>query len=259
MKRVSFLSSLGAAVGLLVLVGFPATDARSEDRSSDKQTASSPPPDIQTVIHDYILGHPEVLIESLQSAKRKQEERQKEIAQTYIKDHKKELLDDPDSPVLGNPQGDVTIVEFFDYRCPYCRQVDPLLRKLIEDDPKVRVVQKQLPVLGPTSVLAARAALAARKQGKQPQMHDALITKKPDFDEDSILATARGLGLDTAKLKTDMASPEVDTEIVKSERLAKDLHLTGTPAFIVGSVLIPGATNLETLKSLIDDARDETN
>jgi protein-disulfide isomerase len=107
----------------------------------------------------------------------------------------------------------------------------------MEDDPKVRLVQKQLPVLGPTSVLAARAAL----------------------DQAAIVATARSLGLDTVRLKADMESPDVDAEILNSGRLAKDLHLTGTPAFIVGSVLIPGATNLETLKSLVDDVRDETN
>lgn len=258
MTNINNRISLVAVAGLLLLLGLPNTAARSEDRGEAGQTAS-PSADIQTVIRDYILAHPEVLIELLQSAKRRQEERQKEAAQTYIKDHKKELQDDPDSPVLGNPQGDVTIVEFFDYRCPYCRQVDPLLRKLTEDDPKVRIVQKQLPILGPTSILAARAALAAKKQGKQPQLHDALITLKPDFDEAKILTTAQSLGLDTAKLKADMASPDVEAEIVRSERLAKDLHLSGTPAFVVGSVLLPGATNLETLKSMVDDARDGTN
>jgi protein-disulfide isomerase len=253
--HIRHISMVGA--GILLLIGLSTLSARSNDIPVVQ--APSAPANLDVAIHDYILAHPEVLIESLQSAKRKQEERQQEVAQTYIKDHKQELLDDPDSPVLGNPHGDVTIVEFFDYRCPYCRQVDPVLKRLIAEDSKLRVVQKQLPILGPASVLAARAALAAEKQGKQPQLHDALITEKPDFDEAKILATAQNVGLDATKLKADMASPEVEAEIIKSGRLARDLHLTGTPGFVVGSALIPGATDLETLKSLIDDARGETN
>jgi protein-disulfide isomerase len=246
------------AVAYIVLQGalLPSI-AKSDDRAPNEQNVPTAKSDIQTTIHDYILAHPEVLIESLQQAKRKDEERQAAATKSFIGTHKKELLEDSNSPVLGNRNGDVTLVEFFDYRCPYCRQVDPLLRRLVSEDPKVRIVQKQLPILGPTSVLAARAALAANNQGKHEQLHDALMTEKPNFDEARILKVAGDLGLDLVRFKADMASPEVDAEILGSARLAKGMNLTGTPAFIVGLELVPGATNLETLKSMIDDARED--
>ena len=127
--------------------------------------------DIQQAIHDYILAHPEVLMESLQTAKRKQQERFAAITRSKIASFRKDLVEDPDAPILGNPKGDVTLVEFFDYRCPFCRQVEPSLQTLIKDDPGVRVVQKEFPILGPMSVYAAHVALAAQKQGKHTQFH----------------------------------------------------------------------------------------
>src|SRR5882724_279722 len=214
----------------------------------------TPGEEIQQTIHDYILAHPEVLIESLQTAKRREEDRRAAATKSQIKAYKKELVEDPSAPIVGNPNGDVTVIEFFDYRCPYCRQVDPWLRDLVSSDPGVRIVQKGLPILGPTSVFAA---LAANKQGKHRQFHDALMSKATNFDEASVLSVAETLGLDLGRLKVDMASPEVEAEILSSARIAKELRLTGTPAFIIGSELIPGATNLETLRALVDDARRE--
>jgi protein-disulfide isomerase len=232
----------------------------SSAAASDDITAESPPQsasDVRAIVHNYILAHPEVLIESLRLAKQKQEDEAAAATKTFIAAHKEELLADPKSPVLGNARGDVTVVEFFDYRCPYCRQAEPLLQKLINDDPNVRIVQKQLPILGPTSVIAARAALAADKQNKHLSIHNALMSQKASLDEADILHIAEGLGLDVLRLKTDMASPAVNAEITANIRVAKQLGLTGTPAFIVGSELIPGATDLATLKSLIIDTRLE--
>ena len=225
-----------------------AESANGEDLSSAK---------FEMIIHNYILAHPEVLIESLKLAKQRQEDQAAAKAKSFIAANKTQLLDDPNSPVFGNAHGDVTIVEFFDYRCPYCRQADPVLKKLISEDPKVRLVQKQLPILGPASVLAARAALAANKQNKLAVLHDALMARNPNFDEEGMLKVAESLGLDVARLKADMASPEVNAEIMNSARLAKELGLTGTPAFIVGSVLIDGGTNFATLKSMVSNAREE--
>jgi protein-disulfide isomerase len=128
---------------------------------------------------------------------------------------------------------------------------------LISDDPNVRIVQKQLPILGPTSVIAARAALAANKQNKHLALHEALMSRRGTLDEAGILRLAEELGLDVLRLKADMGSPEVNAEIVASTRLAKELGLTGTPAFIVGSELIPGATDLATLRALVIDTRRE--
>jgi protein-disulfide isomerase len=212
--------------------------------------------EIREIVHDYILAHPDVLIEALQLAKQHREEQTTAAALEVVKANKSQLFESPTSPALGNSKGDVTIVEFFDYRCPYCRQADPLLRKLTVDDPQLRIVQKQLPILGPTSVIAARAALAANRQNKYSLLHDALMAKNPNYDEEGILKLAEGLGLDPARLKADMTSSEVSAELLNTARLAKQLGLTGTPAFLVGSELIPGATDLATLKSAVSDARD---
>src|ERR1700722_4982030 len=130
-------------------------------------TANSLPsdsgPGLQQAIRDYILAHPEVLIQSLQSAKRRQEQSAAAAAKSKIVAFRKDLLEDPNAPVLGNPAGDVTLVEFFDYRCPYCRQVEPWLQTLIKEDHGVRLVQKEFPILGPASVYAAKVALVAWK------------------------------------------------------------------------------------------------
>jgi protein-disulfide isomerase len=217
--------------------------------------SSTPNTDVQRVIHDYILAHPEVLIESLRLAKQKEDQRNALNTKLMIASFKKDLVEDSNAPIFGNPLGDITLVEFFDYRCPYCRQVDPFLRTLIKDDPGVRVVQKQYPVLGPDSVFAARMALAAQKQGKHGQLHDALMEKKPNINSVAMLKVAEEIGLDMQRLKSDMNSPDVDAELRRNVEIGTALRLTGTPAIIVGTELVPGATDLATLKAMIYDAR----
>jgi protein-disulfide isomerase len=216
---------------------------------TDKDTA------LQQAIHDYILAHPETLIESLQRAKIKQEQNLAAVIKSRIVAFRKDLVDDPNAPVLGNPAGDVTLVEFFDYRCPYCRQVEPWLQTLIKEDPGVRIVQKEFPILGPASVYAAHVAIAALKQGKHTEFHNALMAKKGNIDEAIILQVAEAAGLDINRIKVDMNSPDVDAEIERSTDIAKALHLSGTPAFIIGTELVPGATDLATFKSMVEDAR----
>jgi protein-disulfide isomerase len=180
-------------------------------------------------------------------------------ARSKIVAFKKDLLEDPNAPVLGNPAGDVTLVEFFDYRCPYCRQVEPWLQALIKEDHGVRLVQKEFPILGPASVYAAKVALVAWKLGKHAQFHDALMAKQGNIDEAVILEIAQSVGLDVAKVKVDMNSEEVVSEVQRSTEVARALGLSGTPAFIMGSELVPGATDLATFKSMVDDARHRMN
>lgn len=214
---------------------------------------------LQQAIHDYILAHPEVLIQSLRLAKEREENRAAEQTKALVTSLKNDLIDDPSAPVLGNPSGDVTLIEFFDYRCPYCRQVEPFLQALIKSDHGLRLVVKEFPILGPTSVYAARVALAAYKQGKYEQFHDAVMSKRSNFDEATLLKLAEEAGLALDRLKTDMNSPEVNAEIKRTIEIAKVLKLSGTPAFIVGTELIPGATDPETLQALLDEARHGAN
>jgi protein-disulfide isomerase len=214
---------------------------------------------LQKAIHDYILAHPDVLIQSLRMAKAQEQERLAAVTKSNILALKKALIEDPNAPILGNPAGDVTLVEFFDYRCPYCRQVEASLQSLIKSDPGVRIVQKQFPVLGPASVYAARVALAANKQGKHSQFHEALMSRRSNLDEATVLSVAEEAGLDVARIKSDMNAPEIEAELSQNREIAKVLNLTGTPAFIVGEELVPGATDLETLKAMVDDARHGVN
>lgn len=214
---------------------------------------------LQNAIHDYILAHPEVLIQSLQIAREREQIRQEAQSKNLISSLRKELADDPMTPFRGNPNGGVTLVEFFDYRCPYCRQVEPWLQTLIKNNPDLRVVEKELPILGPASIYEARIALAANRQGKHGQFHDAVMAKKPNVDEATILQLAGQAGVDLDRIKTDMNSPEVDAEIKRTLEIAKLLRLNGTPAFVVGSELVPGATDLETMQSMVDEARHGTN
>lgn len=219
---------------------------------------------IQQTIHDYILAHPEVIIESLQLAKLKQQERFAATIKLRIMSFRKDLLGDPEAPVLGNPAGDVTLVEFFDYRCPYCRQVEPWVQTLIKEDLNLRLVHKQFPILGPASVYAAHIALAALKQGKHTAFHNALMAKEGNIDErniheDLIFQVAESVGLNIDQMKVDMNSPDVEAEIQRTAEIAKSLGLTGTPGFIVGTELVPGATDLSTLHSMVDDARHGIN
>jgi protein-disulfide isomerase len=232
---------------------FPQSVSSAEAGPPDKGTA------LQQAIHDYILAHPEVLIQSIQQAKMRQQEHLAMAAKSKIVAFRKDLLEDPDAPVLGNPAGDVTLVEFFDYRCQYCRQVEPWLQALVKEDHGVRLVQKEFPILGPASVYAAKVALVAWKLGKHAEFHNALMAKQGNIDEAVILQIAESVGLDLARVKVDMNSEEVVSEVQRSTEVARALGLSGTPGFIIGAELVPGATDLATFKSMVDDARRGVN
>jgi protein-disulfide isomerase len=253
MKIQERFIALAISCASAVLCSVPAlTQATDAGKASVANDA------LQLAIHDYILAHPEVLIQSLRIAKQREQILIAEQNKTLIASLKGNLIDDPNSPVRGNPSGDVTVVEFFDYRCPVCRQVEPFLRALIRRDPGIRVVEKEFPILGTASIYAAQVALAAYKQGKYQQFHDAVVAKKSNFDEATIIKLAEEAGLDLDRVKTDMNSPEVIAEIKRATQIATALRLDGTPAFIVGTELVPGATDLETLQALVDEARHGT-
>lgn len=223
------------------------------------QEASAPSADaaLEQAIRDYILAHPEVIAESLQKYQQQQEEAQKQARAQAVKGLKPQLMNTPASPVLGNPNGDVTVVEFLDYRCPYCKAMHQPIADMIAADGNVRVVIKEFPILGDDSLFAARAALAAGKQGKYAEMHAALMTFKGKLGAQDVENAAGQLGLDVVRLKDDMAAPDVDQELQQNYNLAESLGINGTPAFVIGDTLIPGAIKLEDLKAHIAKARDE--
>jgi protein-disulfide isomerase len=210
---------------------------------------------VEQIVREYLINNPEVIVEAIEAL----EARQKQATQAGQRDavaaYREQLYRDPDAPVIGNPAGDVTVVEFFDYRCPYCKQVAPSLVQLIKEDGNVRLVLKEFPILGPDSLVAARAALAAHAQGKYAAMHAALLDHRGNFDEAVVTRIASKAGLDAARLKQDMARPEIAAMIDRNKELAHALSLTGTPAFIVGDRVVPGAVDFETLKLLVAETR----
>jgi protein-disulfide isomerase len=211
---------------------------------------------LDQAIEQYIRTHPEVIEQSLQAleAKRQEEERRRSKAALATKQN--ELLHDPASPVSGNPSGDITLVEFFDYRCGFCKRAASAVTQLQKENARVRVVYKDFPILGESSELAAKAALASRVQGKHQAFHEALLASKNDLNRDELLHIAADVGLDTQRLEADMAKPEWQAAIDRNRALAKELGINGTPGFIVGTELVPGALDLKGLKDLIARAGD---
>jgi len=210
---------------------------------------------LDKAIEQYIRAHPEVIEQSLQALEAKRETEEKARQKAALAARQDDLLHDPSSPVSGNLNGDVTLVEFFDYRCGFCKRAAGAVTQLQKDDARVRVVYKDLPILGEASELAAKAALASRAQGKHQAFHEAILATENEIAKDELLRLAGDVGLDTKRLETDMANPEWNTIIERNRALAKDLGISGTPGFIAGSELQPGALDLNGLKDLVARAR----
>jgi len=206
---------------------------------------------VDKVIESYIRSHPEVIEQALQGldAKRRAEEQAR--VKRVIAAHQGELLNDPASPVSGNLNGDVTVVEFFDYRCGFCKRVAAAVTQLQKDDARVRVVYKNFPILGEASELAAKAALASSGQGRHQQFHEALLAAKTELTKEQVLHIAADVGLDATQLERDIENPEWTTSLDNNRALAKNLGITGTPAFVVGNELHTGVLDLKALKELI--------
>jgi len=233
-----------AAVLALAWTALGTLPAQAQQPADDKAR-------IEQIVRDYLLRNPEVIVEAMRELELREQRARIEMQRRGLSEHRNEIFQDPDAPVMGNPQGDVTLVEFFDYQCGYCKSVFPDLQRLMQADGKVRVVLKELPILGPASIVAAKASLAAQKQGKYAPFHNTLMGLRGPLDEDKIFRAAQSVGLDVARLKTDMEAPEITAQIERNLQLAEDLQINGTPAFIAGDRLIPGAVPLDRLMELV--------
>jgi protein-disulfide isomerase len=235
------------ALVAVMLVMAPLTALAQDTLSEDR---------VRELVRETILANPEILLEAFESLEQRSLEAEASARSDVIGQQRLLLEQDPNAPVLANADGDVTIVEFFDYNCPYCRRVKPTVEDLIEADPGVRIVYREWPILGDGSVFAARAALASREQGLYEEFHWALMGMEGRAEERSVLMVAREVGLDVQQLRLDMEAPEVEEHIETSMRLAELLGVTGTPAFIIGNSLIPGAVGLEVLQEAVGDVRE---
>jgi len=215
--------------------------------------------ELKSLIENYIRENPEIIIQSIQALQAREQASSEERARLHLIASKPELEQDPTSPVGGNPEGDVTVVEFFDYQCGYCKRVFPTIKKILKEDSNIRYVFKEFPILGPDSVTASKAGLAAWKIApeKYVAFHSALMKSRGAIPLKRVLKFAKSVGIDTQKLTTEMNRPETKTIIDKVYALASRLNINGTPAFVIGDQLIPGAADEATLKQAIAKARED--
>ncbi len=241
-----FPFSLNICSALVLVVSGCSTTA------NETKNVSAFSPDLtDAAIERYIRTHPEVIVQSLQAMEAKRQAELQERQKSALATKQQELLHDPTSPVSGNLKGEITLVEFYDYRCGYCKKAAQVVTELQKDDPRVRVVYKDFPILGEPSERAAKAALASQAQGKHQVFHEALLASPADMTKEEILKIAAGVGLDTQRLEADMANPQWQAVIEKNRALAQELGISGTPGFIVGNELVPGMLDLNGLKELI--------
>ncbi|MBS0180978.1 MAG: DsbA family protein [Nitrospira sp.] len=243
--RIENTSTPVILTALVVLLSGCATKGKETKSASVSQEPTD------AVIERYIRAHPEVIEQSLQGLLAKREAELKERHKAALATKQNELLHDPASPVSGNPKGEITLVEFYDYRCGFCKKAASAVTELQKQDSRVRVVYKDFPILGEPSELAAKAALASQAQGKHQAFHEALLASHADMSKAAILKIAVNVGLDPKRLEADMADPKWQAVIDKNRALARDLGISGTPGFIVGDELVRGWLDLKGLKELI--------
>jgi protein-disulfide isomerase len=227
-----------------------APTARAQDDLSPKQQEA-----VKKLVHDYIMENPGIIADAIEALRQKEDLAAEAAAKKTLAERKDEVFNDPDSPVLGNPKGDVTLVEFFDYRCPYCKAMADQIAEVVKADGKTKLVMKEFAVLGPESVTAAKAALASRDQKKYEEFHRALMRLKEPLTEKTLMKTAAEVGINTDKLKKDMEDPKIDTLLKNNLKLAHDLNVDATPTFVIGDQIVTGAIPAQNLKQLIDQNR----
>jgi protein-disulfide isomerase len=241
------------AIALAAMVALAAIAAPASAQQNETLTDQAK---VEQIIHDYLMAHPEVIIEAVDKYQKDQEKASAQKQAQALVDRRDELLHTAADPVIGNPNGDVTIVEFFDYRCPYCKSVAASFIDLYEKDGKVRLVLKEFPILGPESEFASKAALAAQKQGKYREFHLAMMAFKGKLTDDDVRRLAAQVGIDVAKLEQDMKDPSVADTINRNYALAEALGIKGTPAFILGNELVPGAITADEMQKRIAALRN---
>jgi protein-disulfide isomerase len=228
----------------------------ARDRVADP-SASLTPQQVETLIGQYLKDHPDMVVEAIREAQARAEQAKASESAAQLVDLKTSIFDNPADPVFGNPKGDVSLVEFFDYRCPYCKRVTPDVDALLAEDGSLKVVLKEYPILGPESLYAAKLAYAAFRQGRYREMHNALMSHRGDYGEATLLDMARGLGLDVQRLKSDLADPAIAGQVQANLDLGRALGIGGTPAFVIGRKVVPGAISRDEMKKLIAQARAE--
>jgi protein-disulfide isomerase len=243
---------LAPALFALALCGAP--PAASAQSFSDSQRG-----DIETIIKNYLVAHPEVVEDAMTELSKRQADAETAKHEATIAQNADAIFNSPRGVTIGNKDGDVTFVEFFDYNCGYCKRAMADMLDLMKTDPKLKVVLKEFPVLGPGSVEAAQVAVAARMQDpvgkKYLDFHQKLLGGRGQADKARAMAAAKDAGFDMARLEKDIASPEVRATIAENFKLAEDMGMNGTPSYVIGKQIVVGAVGLDGLKEKIGIAR----
>ncbi|MBL8907364.1 MAG: thioredoxin domain-containing protein [Rhizobiales bacterium] len=213
--------------------------------------------EIGSIVREYMLNNPELLREVLQELEKKEAAEDGAKLKVAIKDNADQIFRSSLDLVAGNPNGNVTMVEFFDYNCGYCKRAMPDVMRMVEEDGDLKLVMKEFPILGPGSLAAAKAALASKKQGKYLDFHLAMLGHEGHLEADTVMDVAKSVGLDIERLKADMASEDVGNILEANMELAQKLGIQGTPAFVVDETLIPGAIGYEGLSASVRQVRDQ--
>jgi protein-disulfide isomerase len=243
---------LAAAALAALLIASPAA-APAQSFSGDQRG------EIERIVREYLLSHPELLQEVMTELEKRQAAAESEKHRAAVQEHNATIFSSPRQVTLGNTQGDVTVVEFFDYNCGYCKRAMTDMLEILKDS-KVKFVLKEFPVLGEGSVQAAQVAAAVRMQDKSGgkkylEFHQKLLGGRGQADKARALAVAKEVGFDVARIEKDMASDEVKGQLEESFKLAEALGLNGTPSYVVGSDVVVGAVGLSALKEKINGAR----
>lgn len=212
--------------------------------------------EIELILRDYLLENPEVLRDALTILQERESAAEQDLQRLSVLERLDDLQNSSTSPAMGNMAGDVIVVEFFDYQCGYCKSINDHIFDIVDADANVKVVLKEIPILGPASTTAARAALAAKEQGKYIEMHRALMGHRGQLSDKIIFSIAADTGLDIDQLRKDMDSEPVSREIESNLELAQAIGVRGTPAFVINDMVVPGAVPLESLFELVNSARE---
>jgi protein-disulfide isomerase len=248
MEKAIGLAGITAVVLLALASAATAQDSPSTAQQEER---------MGEILRTYLLKHPEIIDEAMQALRERQAAEAAAKTARALQEHKGELLGDPMSPVAGDPDGQVTVVEFFDYNCAYCRAAGPMVTELLQGNPDVRFVYKEFPTLAASSRFAARAALAARRQSPElyTLFHDRLMKATDRLAEDGVIQIAGEAGVDVDRMRADMEDPAINKSIDGNIELARAIGVTGTPTFIIGDAMLVGAKPLQQMESAIADAR----
>lgn len=251
------IASIVALTVMLVLDAVAPAMAQTSPRLPISPSAFSDAQrkEIVEILRHALRTDPSILRDAIEAVRADAKRAESAASGAAIARNAEALTRMPGDPVAGNPSGDVTIVEFYDIRCPYCRRTLPTIAELLRTDPKLRIVYKDIPILGPGSVVAARAVLAAQRQGGYLRLREALMTGPGQIDADVVKAAAQRLGLDWERMQRDMADPAIQARLDANLKLASALDIEGTPAYVIGQQLHPGAMALADLRDLIALAR----